>query len=76
MLQKRVALHGRSDLPLDPAAVLLARDLIDRVQYDTLGTITQWLQQLAHRSSCPTPAVRDTPRDRLNWDWMSPARVP
>jgi len=47
LLQKRVALHGRADLPLDPAAVLLARDLIDKTQFDTLGVITAWLQQAA-----------------------------
>jgi len=40
-------LTGREDLPLDPAGVLLGRELIDHQQYSTLSLITDWLQRAA-----------------------------
>jgi hypothetical protein len=39
--------NGRTDLPLDGAAVLFAHDLIDREQFDRLGEVTRWLQLTA-----------------------------
>jgi hypothetical protein len=39
--------NGRTDLPLDGAAVLFAHDQIDREQFDRLGEITRWLQLTA-----------------------------
>jgi len=38
-------LTGREDLPIDPAGVLLGRELIDAQQYGTLGLVTSWLQR-------------------------------
>jgi len=40
-------LTSREDLPLDPAGVLLGRELIDQQQYSALGLVTSWLQQTA-----------------------------
>jgi hypothetical protein len=38
---------GREDLEINGAAVLFGHDLIDRAQYDTLGTVTKLLQRVA-----------------------------
>src|SRR6267143_3146325 len=38
---------GREDLELTGAAVLFGHDLLDRQQFDTLGTITELLQRVA-----------------------------
>jgi hypothetical protein len=45
--ERKLALTGRADLPLDPASVLLGRELIDREQFDKLGEITAWLRIVA-----------------------------
>jgi hypothetical protein len=45
--RRKRLLTGREDLPLDPAGVLLGRELIDQQQYSTLSLITDWLQRQA-----------------------------
>jgi hypothetical protein len=45
--RKRRVGKGRTDLPLDGAAVLLAHDHIDREQFDRLGQVTGWLALVA-----------------------------
>jgi hypothetical protein len=44
--RKRAA-TGHEDLEVDGAAVLFGRGLLDRAQYDTLGTVTELLQRVA-----------------------------
>lgn len=44
--RKKIA-TGRVDLPLDPASVLLGRELIDRAQFDKLGEIGNLMRLLA-----------------------------
>jgi hypothetical protein len=45
--RKRHIAAGREDLELNGASVLLANELLNRQQFDTLGTITQMLQRVA-----------------------------
>jgi hypothetical protein len=40
-------LTGRADLELTPAALLLARGLIDPYQFDHLGPVSHWLRKAA-----------------------------
>lgn len=45
--ERKKTATGRMDLPLDPAAVLYGRDLLDRQQYDRIGEIGHLMRQLA-----------------------------
>jgi hypothetical protein len=45
-IRKRRATR-REDLEINGAAVLYGHDLLDRAQYDTLGTVTELLQRVA-----------------------------
>jgi hypothetical protein len=44
---RKRAVTRREDLEINGAAILFGHDLIDRVRYDTLGTITEILQRVA-----------------------------
>jgi hypothetical protein len=44
---RKLRLTGRTDLPLDGAAILHAREHLDREQYDTLALISRQLSLLA-----------------------------
>src|SRR5215471_2835274 len=52
-------LTGREDLPLDPAGVLLGRELIDHQQYSTLALVTDWLQREARARGGKDGSVRN-----------------
>ena len=44
--RRKRAATGREDLEVNGAAVLYGHDLLDRAQYDTLGTVTELLQRV------------------------------
>jgi hypothetical protein len=46
--RRKRAATGREDLEVNGAAVLYGHDLLDRAQYDTLGTVTELLQRVGH----------------------------
>lgn len=48
MLARKLRATGRTDIEVTSAGVLLGHNCIDRHQYDTLGTVTAWLQSLAY----------------------------
>jgi hypothetical protein len=46
-LRRKHRLAGEETIELSTEGILFGRGCIDRVQYDTLGNITLWLQRLA-----------------------------